>query len=472
MNNLPVIPMPVFSRYLWMEEVTFSHIPIATVITGFMTLAPIFEYIGYRKQDMRYDRFAKSLIWFSMILFSPGAALGTGIPIIIIGLYPEFWARWANLFFAPLLIQFVLFLIEVVFLFFLYYLVWDRWQGKKKKLHMWMGTIAALVGLAIQFIWDGLGSYMTTPNGVDLPGALEPVIWNAKAFFNPSLAPLFVHRFFGNISYPMLLVGGVFAMKYRRAKDPGEHEYFKFSSDLAISIGFISFFAMPVIGWWFSKVLQEHAPAAYHAIMGGHTTIFIRIKLVGIAFFVIVGAMYTFIRHREKKALLYTISGLLGTLWIILTMHPDMHWLPGGVVVWRIAYTVIIGGFIALLWYLRGHREWSYSQKRKAWPRILLAMGLSAVIVFAMGGSARERARQPHSVYGQLAKPEVKDYETAKFLVYTNCLPEGRSVRELKEVDYSGMDDREILSQLCDSGDDLSENEAQLVVKALREGNI
>ena len=120
-GQLPVVPTPIFPRFIWMEEITYSHIPIATIITAFMVLAPVFEMIGYRRKDPRFDRFAKSLIWFSLIIFSPGAALGTGIPMAIMGLYPEFWARWANLFFWPLIAQFVFFLLEITFLFFFYY---------------------------------------------------------------------------------------------------------------------------------------------------------------------------------------------------------------------------------------------------------------------------------------------------------------------------------------------------------------
>ena len=44
--DLPVIDTPVFPRWVWMEEITYSHIPIATLITAFMLLAPLFEYIG------------------------------------------------------------------------------------------------------------------------------------------------------------------------------------------------------------------------------------------------------------------------------------------------------------------------------------------------------------------------------------------------------------------------------------------
>jgi len=117
--NLPVIETPVFPRWVWIEEITYSHIPIATMITAYMLLAPTFELIGVLRKDPRWERLAKGFIWFSMILFSPGAALGTGIPVFLIGTYPEFWSRWSNLFFWPLVLQFGFFLAEVGFLFFL-----------------------------------------------------------------------------------------------------------------------------------------------------------------------------------------------------------------------------------------------------------------------------------------------------------------------------------------------------------------
>jgi cytochrome bd ubiquinol oxidase subunit I len=275
--DLPVIETPIFPRWVWMEEITFSHIPIATLITAFLVLAPIYEYIGYRTKDLRYDRLAKSMVFFVMILYSPGAALGTGIPMFIIGLWPEFWSRWSNLFFWPLIAQFVFFILDVICLFFFYYLLWDRWQTRKR-LHIFFGVLTALFGLAIQFVWDGLGAYMTTPS-VQLPQVNEPVGWSAAAFFNPSLAPLFLHRFFGNISYTMLLTGGVFALKYWRQKDPQEKAYFGFVADFTFTIGFLTFFAMPFVGWFFAKIMQQHAPVAFHAIMGGHTAPHFTIKM-------------------------------------------------------------------------------------------------------------------------------------------------------------------------------------------------
>jgi cytochrome bd-type quinol oxidase subunit 1 len=230
-----------------MEEVTYSHIPIATLITAFMILAPIYEYIGYRRKDLRYDSLAKSLIYFSLILFSPGAALGTGIPMFITGLYPEFWSRWSNLFFWPLIIQFGFFILEVEFLFFTYYLPWDRMMNRKR-LHIFYGSIAALWGLLVQLVWDSLGAYMMTPS-VSLPVVGQPVGFSLKALLNPSYPFLFMHRFFGNISYTMMLVGGIFALLYMAKKDESEKKYFSFATNLTFTIGFLGFFIMPFIGW-------------------------------------------------------------------------------------------------------------------------------------------------------------------------------------------------------------------------------
>ena len=106
-----------------------------------------------------------------------------------------------------------------------------------------MGVIAMFWGVLIQFVWDGVGAYMMTPNDVPLPGVgnVDPVGWSAAAFFNPSLWPLFFHRIFGNISWTMLITGGIFALKYMN-KTGELKEYYKFSSDLAFMIGFIAFF--------------------------------------------------------------------------------------------------------------------------------------------------------------------------------------------------------------------------------------
>ncbi len=413
--DLPIIQTPIAPRWVWMEEVTYSHIPIATLITAFLLLAPIYETIGYLRKDPRFDRLAKSMVFFTMILYSPGAALGTGIPMFIIGLWPEFWSRWSNLFFWPLMGQFMFFLLDVIFLFFFYYLMWEK-LADRKPLHIFFGFLSALFGILIQLVWDSLGGYMTTPS-VPLPMVNEPVGWSAAAFFNPSFPYLFAHRFFANISYTMLLLGGVFALKYMRQKDPQEKAYFGFAADLTFTIGFLCFFVMPFVGWNFARVLQEESPVVFHAIMGGHASPYFVVKMGLIAFLVSFGGAYLFMRHRNRAVLAFITAGIAG-IYYILHVHPPLHWIPGGPTVWRVSYTVVLAGLLIFFWTRKRKGE----EESASRPRLMFLVGLAAFFAFALGGFTRERARQPYNVYGQLVKSEVLPLEADRWLTYEKCI--------------------------------------------------
>lgn len=418
--DLPVIETPVFPRWVWIEEITYSHIPIATLITAYMLLAPLFEYIGLRRNDPRWDRLSKSFIWFAMILFSPGAALGTGIPIFLIGAYPEFWSRWSNLFFWPLIAQFIFFLCEVFFLFFMYYLTWDRWANRKR-LHISMGVCAATCGYLVQIVWDSLGSYMLTPGGVALPGVDQPVGWSAAAMFNPSFPALLSHRTFGNFSYVLLLTGGVFALRYmgRKRKNLTDENtaYFDWAAGICFTIGFLCFFAMPVIGWLYARVIQREAPVAFMAIMGGHTSGYFIAKMALIGILLTVGGTWVVKRHRGKAMALAVTAGLLVVL-AIIRMHPPLKWLGDNVLLWRVVSTGVVLGFIGWIWACRGKGD----TRRPAWQWARFAVGLAAFFAFTTGGFVREHCKNPDTVYGEIVKPELTNREADRYLVYDKWL--------------------------------------------------
>lgn len=460
--DLPVIQTPVAPRWVWMEEVTYSHIPIATLITAFLVMAPVFEYIGYRRQDPRYDRLARSLVFFCMILYSPGAALGTGIPIFIIGLWPEFWSRWSNLFFWPLIVQFIFFLLDVTFLFFGYYLAWDRLR-LRKRLHIFFGVMSALFGLLIQAVWDALGAYMTTP-GAPLPGVDEPVGWSAAAFFNPSYPYLFFHRFFANISYTMLLTGGVLAIKQWRQKNPQEKAYYGFAADLTFTVGFVAFFAMPFIGWGFARVLQREAPVAFHAIMGGHASPIFMVKMALVGMMLLLAGSYLFARHRRRTLLFLMAAGVLAP-YLILHWHPALHWLPGGPAVWRLSYTAVVAALLA--WFGLCRKRGRGTPAARHW--VMFVAGLAAFFSFTLGGFVRSRARQPFNVYQQLIKPEVTEHEMDRLLTYKKCL--GCHARGPKELArYARRDWKQVVErERKRPGVQISENEADRIVRYLEE---
>ncbi len=459
--DLPIILTPLFPRYIWMEEVIYSHIPLATLVTAFLLLAPIFELIGFKRRDPRWDRLARSLVFFAMILFSPGAALGTGIVVFLIGLYPEFWARWSNLFFWPLIAQFVFFTLEVVFLFFLYYLPWDKMAARKTR-HITYGFLAGGFSLAIQAVWDAVGSYTLTP-GAAFPAVNEAIGWSARAFFNPSYPYLFFHRFFGNISYAMLLVGGVFALKYLRAKVKSEKDYFAWGSDVTFSLGFLAFFAMPLIGYGYAKVIQAKAPVAFHAMMGGHTSLPFIIKMTLIATFVSIAGTYLFARHRDKLPMLAAVTLAFGGLYLVLSLHPALDWL-GSRTLWRVAYTAIILGFLAYLWRMRKAGRPLNSRR---WPWFMFIAGMAAFFTFAIGGFVRERSKNPYTVYLQSEKPETVAKERDRFLLYQKCVGcHHINIRNILEIE--GEDWRErVFRERRRPGVQLTDEETERIVAYL-----
>ncbi|UCD51654.1 MAG: cytochrome ubiquinol oxidase subunit I [Phycisphaerales bacterium] len=465
--DLPVIETPVFPRWVWMEEITYSHIPIATLVTAYMLLAPLFEYIGYRRHDPRWERLSKSLIWFAMILFGPGAALGTGIPMFIIGTYPEFWSRWVNLFFWPLIVQFIFFLVEVFFLFFMYYLTWDLWQGAKKKLHIWMGVCAATCGYLVQIVWDSLGGYMLTPGGVALPGVDQPVAWSLPAMLNPSFPFLLFHRTFGNFSYVMLLTGGVLALRYmgQRRKDPNSEntQYFHWAAGVCFIIGFFAFFAQPVIGWFYARVIQREAPVAFMAIMGGHSSAYFIAKMIAILILLVVGGTFVVKRYGSKSVAWGATAGLLIVLLIVM-MHPPLMWLGQSAAAWRVVSTGVVLAIIGWLWRSRGRGD----PNRKGWQWAMFGVGLAAFFAFAMGGFSREHIKSPDTVYGEIVKPEWTDYEADRYLVYQKWL----EPRELVPADLDRQRPeswRSEVGQARREGLELTDQEAERIITYLEE---
>ncbi|MEW6428494.1 MAG: cytochrome ubiquinol oxidase subunit I [Thermodesulfobacteriota bacterium] len=460
--DLPVIDPPIFPRWVWIEEITYSHIPIATLINTLVLLAPIYEYIGIRRQDPRYDRLARGFVTFSLILFSPGAALGTGIPMWIMGTYPEFWSRWSNLFFWPLVAQFAFFLGEVVFLFFFYYLAWEKLRDRKT-LHVALGCVAAAFTLLVQAVWDALGSYMLTP-AAPLPAINEPVAWSAAAFFNPSFPFLFWHRFFGNLSYVMLLVGGVFAVCAMKTRDEPERDYYAFAARATFPLGYLAFFAMPLIGWGYASVIRQHAPVAFHALMGGHVAPHFLVKMFLVGAMVALGAVHLFAAPKNGRPLRLSVSaGLLLVLFVLLA-HPPLPTITASRPVWTLGLLSGFAAFLFLLWrFVPG-----MSGKHPFWQWSKLVVGLLAFGAFLIGGFVRERSRSPYTVYKEIVKPEVVDREADRFLFYDKCLG-CHSVAELTAERTTDWPAR-VAAERQRHGLDLSDEQAAAIVRHLEDG--
>ncbi|MBH0208838.1 MAG: hypothetical protein HP495_10080, partial [Nitrospira sp.] len=66
------------------------HILFAAFILGAPIFVVISEWLGYRKQDPRYDRLAKEVTKVTVILFSMTAVTGGLFIFVLLAAYPQF----------------------------------------------------------------------------------------------------------------------------------------------------------------------------------------------------------------------------------------------------------------------------------------------------------------------------------------------------------------------------------------------
>ena len=76
------------------------HILFAAFILGAPIFVVISEWLGYRKQDARYDRLAKEVTKVTVILFSMTAVTGGLFIFVLLAAYPQFTTSFINQFYV------------------------------------------------------------------------------------------------------------------------------------------------------------------------------------------------------------------------------------------------------------------------------------------------------------------------------------------------------------------------------------
>jgi hypothetical protein len=248
-------------------------------------------------------------------------------------------------------------------------------------------------------------------------------------------------------------------MSQKRKNPTSENTvYFGWASSTCFTIGFFCFFAMPIIGWFYARVIQREAPVAFMAIMGGHSSSYFIFKMTMILILLTIGGAFVIRRHGTKAVAWGVTAGMLVVL-VVIQAHPPLKWLGGSALAWRLVTTAAILGFIGWLWASRGKGD----PGRPAWQWAMFVVGLAAFFAFAMGGFVREHSKSPDTVYGEIIKPEWTDKEADRFLVYDKWLRPRNEVPA--DLDRDRPDDwRNHVEQARQDGLILTDGEAERIV--------
>src|SRR2546421_8007533 len=251
----PGIQFPLIGNR-WAVGIFFLvHIIFGSFTMGALVLGPTYEWIGLRREDPRFERYARGLGNVNLKIFSLGATLGGFAVIVLTGLYPKFFVALITIFFWPAVIAFSIWFLTLAGIL-LYNLRWDRFRLHKGA-HILIGYAPAATEHIFLFIIVALDSYLLTPGQGQ----------GTAAFFNPSYWPELGHRFVGNLSWASFFIAAVAAIYAAASRIPANRLYFHWAARTSLVVGFTTLVVQIALGAVFVESIKQGSPGAFQYSM-------------------------------------------------------------------------------------------------------------------------------------------------------------------------------------------------------------
>ena len=262
------------------------------LFAGFILGAPIFivisEWLGYRKQDPRYDRLAKEVTKVTVILYSMTALTGGLFIFVLLATYPQFTTWLINHFFLIFAVIYPLLFIGETIVLYMYFYTWDAWKGEKKGRHIALGVLLNLIGSITLFVIDGPTSFMNTPVRAE---GVSPAEFLASAslwdkVFNYSWMPLNLHRLVGNVTFGGFIAGLIAAYMFMGSKRPEDRAYYDWMGFVGNMIGVGALLFLPFMGYLLSYELCDYDASICPYMMADQLSMFFEMQgaMVGLIF--------------------------------------------------------------------------------------------------------------------------------------------------------------------------------------------
>ncbi len=265
------------------------HILFAAFILGAPIFVVISEWLGYRKQDPRYDRLAKEVTKVTVILYSMTALTGGLFIFVLLATYPQFTTWLINHFFLIFAVIYPLLFIAETIVLYLYFYTWDEWKGEKKGRHIALGVLLNLIGTVTLFVIDGPTSFMNSPSkaleGISLADFIQTAtLW--EKVYNYTWMPLNLHRMVGNVTFGGFITGLIAAYMYMGAKTEEERSYYDWMGFVGNLIGVGALLFLPFMGYLLSFELCDYDASICPYMMADQLSMFFEMQgaMVGLIF--------------------------------------------------------------------------------------------------------------------------------------------------------------------------------------------
>ncbi len=412
-------PVPGMDSRLAVWSAAQLHLMFAAFVLAVPMFAVLIEYLGWRasktdtREAQRYDWLAHEMARLLPAAYSLTAITGALLGFLLFTAYPKFMGYLTGIFGPTFVVYPLFFVAETLCLYFWYY-GWDRLQGERKWLHLWLGLLLNLFGTIVMFIADAWATFMMTPAGVDQQGTLVSLY---AAVWNPGWMPLNVHRLVANITFGALLCSAYAAYRFlmaTRAQDRALYDWMGYTGNL---IALFTMLFLPFAGYYFGFELFAFSATYGVTLMGGVLSWLFIIQAIVIAVLFIGAAYYSWLGllripgsdAQQRWSPVFNVALISGfVVWATPhTMAASIEESTGGfhpilgalgvMAPKMIAVTlVLVVLYASYLLYRRAGREPTVAWHRQGTTIQWSLVGLTALAITALG------------VYGYFAPAEVR----------------------------------------------------------------
>jgi cytochrome d ubiquinol oxidase subunit I len=375
------------------------HIPLVCFGIAFPAMVLFCEWRYLRTGDQVYLTVARRWSRVMVALFALGVVTGTILSFELGLLWPEFMARFGNVFGLGFTLEGFSFFIEAIFIG-IYAYGWDRLSPRA---HFLSGIPIAIAGVAGSLFVISVNGWMNHPGGFDLQDsrAINAHPWSAL-FANSFFWHEFVHMYFAGYIVAGFLLSVPYAWGFLHGR---WDRYRRTALAVALSAAAVAAPLQVVVGDWAAREVAQQQPTKLAALEGlGPTTSGAPEHLLGwyngheVVYGIEIPRLLSLLAYHNPSA---TVQGLDA---VSPSDRP-----PVNVVRFSFQTMVGIGTLLALLGlvylYIRIRRR-RMPRSRWFYRAVVLAGPLSVVALIA-GWITTEVGRQPWIVYGIMRTAEA-----------------------------------------------------------------
>jgi cytochrome bd-type quinol oxidase subunit 1 len=273
------VTFPFFGNRVITWIVAQIHINFAAFILGAPIFIVICEFIGWRRNDARYERLAREMTKVTTIAYSLTALTGGLFVFLLIGLYPRL-STFLFTYFYPIWMALypTLFILETLLLY-AYWYSWDR-LATRKGTHLLLGLLLNLIGTLTMFAMNAIASFMLTP----VREYETATLW--QLMHNFTWWPLNIHRFIANVTFGGFITGLVAAIMYLTAKNQEDRAFYDWMGFVGNLIGLFTFILLSFPGYLYGREVYQYDASLGIYMMSDRLSMFFEMQglLIGLIF--------------------------------------------------------------------------------------------------------------------------------------------------------------------------------------------